>query len=119
MVPTWADKISLGADWAFYKVHGRTRIFIQSNGIVIHCYLIDQLSIVYEKIGRKAFITLAFFPAGSLTAYIGDAEVMKEILNDRVRFPKPVHHMALLNIFGLVCLSQTRSKTLYGLSVGL
>ena len=80
--------------------------------VVTHYYLIDQLATVYERIGRNAFITLPLFPSGSLTAFIGDAEVMKEILNDRARFPKPTHQLTVVNVFGLVCLFQTLSETM-------
>jgi hypothetical protein len=110
-----------------WRLHGRTELVSEGIGysirytivrqysldpaVVTHYYLIDQLPTVYERIGRNAFITLPLFPAGSLTAFIGDAEVMKEILNDRARFPKPTHQMTVVNVFGLVCLFQTMSET--------
>jgi hypothetical protein len=47
-------------------------------------------------------MTLPLYPAGSLCAFIGDAEAIKEITNDRIRFPKPLEVMDVLKVYGLV-----------------
>jgi hypothetical protein len=56
----------------------------------------------YEACGWNAFMTVAAFPTGNLTAFIGDAEVIKEIVNDRTRFPKPLEPYGVLQVYGLV-----------------
>jgi hypothetical protein len=47
-------------------------------------------------------MTAPVFPLGNATAFIGDAEIIKTIVNDRNRFQKPLKAYAALGMFGVV-----------------
>jgi len=76
-------KISFGDSWSFYYTKR------------------DE----YAKSGVNGFITLPFYPIGSLCAFIGDPETWKEVTNDRIRFPKPPELMERLRVYGLSVLT--------------
>jgi hypothetical protein len=56
----------------------------------------------YKEAGWNAFSTVAFFPPGSSTVFVGDGEVIRDIVNDRIKFPKPMEPYKTLQFFGLV-----------------
>lgn len=76
-MPHWMTWFTLSGSWTFYDRR----------------YL-------YEKNGWNAFMSLSFIPTSSVSAWIGDADIIKEITNDRVRFPKPLDAMEILRVYG-------------------
>ena len=57
---------------------------------------------MYQKNGWNSFISLSLLPYANLNAFVGDVDMIKEITNDRVRFPKPLEAMSVLQVYGLV-----------------
>jgi hypothetical protein len=61
-----------------------------------------QMVIAYKDNGWHAFTSLCLFPKAALGTFVGDSDMIKEIANDRVRFPKPIDSMKMLQVYGLV-----------------
>lgn len=64
--------------------------------------LIVWLRTAYKECGWNAFTTVSLFPPGSSTVLIGDGEVIRDIVNDRIKFPKSLKRYKVLQVFGLV-----------------
>jgi len=54
----------------------------------------------YRMTGWNAFNTISFFPFADMNTFVGDLGMIKEITNDRVRFPKPLDAMEILAVYG-------------------
>jgi hypothetical protein len=60
------------------------------------------MALAYKDNGWHAFTSLSLFPKATFNTFVGDADMIKEIVNDRVRFPKPIEAMAVLEVYGSV-----------------
>ena len=56
----------------------------------------------YEKVGWNALAFVAPLPRNESVIWVSDANIIKQIVNDRVLFPKPLERYRTIEVYGKV-----------------
>lgn len=56
----------------------------------------------YEEAGWNMVANIALIPKVESVVWISDASIIKQIVNDKVAFPKPVERYQAIKVFGPV-----------------
>ncbi|KAF5380528.1 hypothetical protein D9615_004515 [Tricholomella constricta] len=62
--------------------------------------IFEQASQLYEVFGCDIHSAVSAWPKTTTSLLLADAVAIKEVSSSRSRFPKPVHHYAVLSFFG-------------------
>ncbi|KAH9474466.1 Cytochrome P450 monooxygenase 124 [Psilocybe cubensis] len=54
----------------------------------------------FAAAGCDVYVTVHALPNPQTTIYLADAALIKEVTNNRAKFPKPVHHYGVLSFYG-------------------